>query len=159
LTLRGTRGVVRRTSRIVAGGGAEVEARETMSTKLIRLLLWLAFLVALPVPYWVFEPGRVPTLWLGELSAFVVAMLMKEGGTVTRVIAALFTTQTLLAVGATYLLARLASRLIARVPAGGARTAVVVVAVVAILGASLLPLYRSPLVAGGAPVNVLTLFE
>lgn len=130
-----------------------------MSTKLIRLLLWLAFLAVLPVPYWVFEAGRVPTLWLGELSAFVLAMLMSEGGRVTRVVATLFTVQTLLGIGATYLLARLASRLIARVPSGGTRTVLVVAAVVVILGAALLPLYRSPLVAGGAPVNVIALFE
>lgn len=47
-----------------------------MSTKLISRLLWLSLLVALPVPYWLFESGRVPTLWLGELTAFVLAMLL-----------------------------------------------------------------------------------
>lgn len=130
-----------------------------MSTKLIRVLLWLAFLVALPMPYWVFETGRVPALWLGELTSFVLAMVLSEGGMVTRVVATLFTVQTLLFVGVTYLLARLGSRLIARLPSAGGRTAVTLVAVLVVLGASLLPLYRSPLVAGGAPVNVLALFQ
>jgi hypothetical protein len=129
-----------------------------MSTRSIRLLLWLAFLVALPMPYWVFETGRVPTLWLGELTAFVLAMLLSEGGMVTRVVATLFTTQTLLFVGVTYLLARAVARPIARVPSAGRRTAVALVTVLLVLCTSLLPLYRSPLVAGGAAVNVLALF-
>jgi hypothetical protein len=130
-----------------------------MSTKLIRTVLWLAFLVALPMPYWLFETGRATTLWLGELSAFVLAMLLSEGGMVTRIVATLFTVQTLLFVGVNYLLARAASRLIARVPSSGARTAVALGTVLILLGVSLLPLYRSPLVAGGAPVNLLALFQ
>lgn len=130
-----------------------------MSAKLIRRLLWLAFVVALPVPYWLFESGRVPTLWLGELSAFVLAMLLSEGGMVTRVVATMFVGQTLLFVGLTYLLARVAARQILRVRSESARTAATVLAIVLLFGAALLPLYRSPLVAGGEPVNVLALFQ
>jgi hypothetical protein len=130
-----------------------------MPTKLIRLLLWLALLVALPVPYWIFEAGRAPALWLGELTAFVLAMLLSEGGTVTRVVATLFVVQTLLSVGVTYLLARWVARLIGRLPSPRGRTAVALLAVALVLGAALLPLYRSPLVAGGTPVNVLALFH
>ncbi len=131
-----------------------------MSPKLIRRLLWLALVVALPVPYWLFETGRVPTLFLGELSAFVLAMLVSEGGMVTSVVATLFVIQTLLFLALTWVVARLLTRLIARsVHADGTRTAVVLVTIVLVLSASLLPLYRSPLVAGGEPVNVVALFQ
>jgi hypothetical protein len=130
-----------------------------MSTKLIRRLLWLALLVALPVPYWLFESGRVPTLWLGELTAFVLAMLLSEGGMVTRIVATLFVGQTLLFVGVTWLIARFASRWIGALRSENGRTTVVVAAIVLLLGVALLPIYRSPLVAGGDAVNVIRLFE
>lgn len=130
-----------------------------MSTKLIRRLLWLALLVALPVPYWLFESGRVPTLWLGELTAFVLAMLLSEGGMVTRIVATLFVGQTLLFVGLTWLIARFASRWIGTLRSESGRTTVVVAAIVLLLGVALLPIYRSPLVAGGDAVNVIRLFE
>ena len=130
-----------------------------MSTNLIRRLLWLALLVTLPVPYWLFESGRVSTLWLGELTAFVLAMLLSEGGMVTRVVAALFVGQTLLFVGVTWLIARSLARGIARVGSESGRMAVAVGAIVLLLGMALLPVYRSPLVAGGEAVNVIRLFE
>ncbi len=41
----------------------------------------------------------------------------------------------------------------------GARTAAAVGAIVVLLGIALLPVYRSPLVAGGDAVNVVRLFE
>lgn len=130
-----------------------------MSTNLIRRLLWLALLVALPVPYWLFESGRVPTLWLGELTAFVLAMLLSEGGMVVRIVAALFVGQTLLFVGVTWLLARTLTRGIARLGSESGRTAATLGAIVLLLGFALLPVYRSPLVAGGDAVNVIRLFE
>jgi hypothetical protein len=130
-----------------------------MSTIVIRRLLWLALLVALPVPYWLFESGRVPTLWLGELTAFVLAMLLSEGGMVTRIVATLFVVQTLLFVGLTWLLARYAARWIGGLRSESGRTAVAVGAIVLLLAAALLPVYRSPLVAGGDAVNVIRLFE
>jgi len=130
-----------------------------MSSTVIRRLLWLALVVALPVPYWLFEPGRVPTIFLGELSAFVLAMLASEGGMVTSVVAALFVAQTLLFLALTWVAARLAARQIFRLRAERARTAAALVTVLVLLAASLLPVYRSPLVAGGAPVNVVALFQ
>ncbi len=41
----------------------------------------------------------------------------------------------------------------------GGRTAAAVAAIVVLLGIALLPVYRSPLVAGGDAVNVIRLFE
>jgi len=130
-----------------------------MSPKLIRRLLWLALVVALPVPYWLFETGRVPTLFLGELSAYVLAMLVSEGGMVTSVVATLFVTQTVLFLALTWVVARTIGKLLARVQNDGTRTATALVTIVLLLGASLLPVYRSPLVAGGEPVNVVALFQ
>jgi hypothetical protein len=130
-----------------------------MSTPLIRRLLWLALLVALPVPYWLFETGRVPTLWLGELTAFVLAMLLSEGGMVTRIVASLFVAQTLLFVGVTWVIARYAARWIGVLRSENARMAAAVGVIVLLLVIALSPVYRSPLVAGGDAVNVIRLFE
>ncbi|HEY8516437.1 MAG TPA: hypothetical protein VIS07_13080 [Candidatus Binatia bacterium] len=130
-----------------------------MSTTAIRLLLWLALLVALPVPYWVFEPGRASTLWLAELTAYVLAMLLAEGGMVTRLVATLFVVQVLAFTGITYVVARYASAALARVASASGRTAVALAAVALVLGTALLPIYRSPLVAGGEPVNLVGLFQ
>jgi len=129
-----------------------------MSPTVIRRVLWLVLLVALPVPYWVFEPGRAPTLWLAELTAFVLAMLLSEGGMVTQIVATLFAVQTLLFAGLTWILARYATRALVRVPEER-RTGVALAAAALVLAVALLPVYRSPLVAGGAPVNLVGLFE
>ncbi len=129
-----------------------------MPTTTIRRLLWLALLIALPVPYWVFETGRVPTLWLGELTAFVLAMLLSEGGMVTRVVATLFVVQTLLFVGLTWVVARFATRQIARLSSERGQMLATAATIVVLLVIALLPVYRSPLVAGGDAVNVLRLF-
>jgi len=130
-----------------------------MSTSMIRRMLWLALLVTLPVPYWVFEGGRVPTLWLGELTAFVLAMLLSEGGMVAGFVAVLFVGQTSLFVGVTWLVARYATRGRARLRSASARSAAALGAIAALLGMAFLPVYRTPLVAGGDAVNVLRLFQ
>jgi hypothetical protein len=129
-----------------------------MSTTMIRRLLWLALLVALPVPYWMFESGRVSTLWLGELTAFVLAMLLSEGGMVTRVVASLFVAQTLLFIGVTWIVARFATRQIVRLSSERGRVLATAAMIVVLLVVSLLPVYRSPLVSGGEAVNVIGLF-
>jgi hypothetical protein len=143
----------------VADAAAKIEVPFPMSTTVIRRLLWLALMVALPVPYWVFESGWVPTLWLAELTAYVLAMLLAEGGMVTRLVATLFTVQVLAFTGVTYLIARAATRLLARIASDPGRTAATLATVVLVLGAALLPVYRSPLVAGGARVNLVGLFR
>ncbi|MEW6268991.1 MAG: hypothetical protein AB1689_06795, partial [Thermodesulfobacteriota bacterium] len=142
-----------------ADAATEIEVPLRMSTTVIRRLLWLALMVALPVPYWVFEPGRASTLWLAELTAYVLAMLLAEGGMVTRLVATLFTVQVLAFTGITYLIARSATRLLARVDSDPGRTVAALATVLLVLGTALLPVYRSPLVAGGAPVNLVGLFQ
>lgn len=59
----------------------------------------------------------------------------------------------------TWLIARFASRWIGALRSESGRTAVTVAAIVLLLGVALLPVYRSPLVAGGDAVNVVRLFE
>lgn len=143
---------------ILANAAAKIEAPfRTMSPNVIRRLLWLVLLVVLPLPYWVFEPGRAPTVWLAEVCAFVLAMLVAEGGFVTQIVATLLVVQTLLFAGLAYLLARGATRLVTRLPEARRTGATLAVAAL-LLATSLLPIYRSPLVAGGATVNLIGLF-
>ncbi len=129
-----------------------------MTRETTRRILWLALVVALPVPYWAFEAGWVPTMWLVELAGFSIAMVLTEGGMVGRVITGLFVGQAVLWIALLYVTARLGSRAIhALVPASW-QTPCVATTVLALLGGALLRVYATPLVEGGARVNLLRLF-
>jgi len=123
-----------------------------------RRILWIALLVAVPVPYWVLEAGWVPTIWLFELAGFTIAVLVTEGGSIVSLITGLFVVEALLATAGLYVLARLTAPVLYRVLPDAWRTGAVVAAVVALLGTSLFRVYATPLVAGGARVNLLQLF-
>jgi hypothetical protein len=129
-----------------------------MSRRATRRILWLSFLLTVPVPFWAFEGGRVPTVWLLELAAFTGALLWTEGGTVTALAFGLFLGEAVIAGAALYLLARLVTRLLARRGAE-VRTAVVVAIVVGFLLVACFAVYRTPFVAGGDPVNLAGIFQ
>jgi len=129
-----------------------------VSVKTTRRILWLALVVVLPVPYWVMESGRVPSLWLLELTGFALAMLMTEGGMVPQIVSGLFAGQALLSVGACWLVAWLATRVLySAVPPEWQKRGVLA-AVVLLFVSSLLRIYATPLVSGGSPVNLIELF-
>ncbi|MDG2303538.1 MAG: hypothetical protein P8R42_02600 [Candidatus Binatia bacterium] len=129
-----------------------------MTIEATRRLLWIALLVALPVPYWAMEGGWVPTIWLYELSGFTLAVLLTEGGSIIGLTTGLFVAEALLATLGLYLLARVAARLlVGRLPEAW-RTGGVLATVVVLLGLSLLRVYATPLVASGDRINLLQLF-
>lgn len=129
-----------------------------MSQEASRRILWLSALLTVPVPFWAFEGGRAPTAWLFELAAFTGALLWSEGGTVVALAFSLFLGEALLATGVLYLLARLATRALART-GGDPRGSRVALVVLLLLLLSCLEIYRTPFVAGGSPVNLVGIFD
>jgi hypothetical protein len=129
-----------------------------MTKETMRRILWLTLLVALPVPYWVFESGWVPTMWLVELAGFCGAVLLSEGGQVPRIITALLGGQVAAYVLLLYLGARALARLVETFLPTSWQGPGVAAMVLVLLGTSLLPIYATPFVLGGAQVNLLQLF-
>lgn len=129
-----------------------------MSRRASRRILWLSFVLTVPMPFWAFEGGRVPTVWLLELAAFTGALLWSEGGTVTALAFGLFLGETIIAAAALYLLARLVTRILGR-GAAELRTAPVAAIVGALLVLACFAIYRTPFVAGGEPVNLAGIFQ
>lgn len=129
-----------------------------MSPRSSRWILWLCTLLTVPVPFWAFEGGRVPTAWLLELAVFTGALLLSEGGTVTAIAFSLFLGEAILAGAVFFFLARFVTRRLSR-PASGVRTGVFAAIIAALLALSALDVYRTPFVAQGAPVNLVGIFE
>jgi hypothetical protein len=129
-----------------------------MSPRSSHTILWLCTLLTVPVPFWAFEGGRVPTAWLVELAAFTGALLLSEGGTVTAIGFSLFLGEAIVAGGVLYLVARFITRSLAR-PASGVPPGAFAAIVLGLLFLSMFSVYRTPFVAQGAPVNLVGIFE
>lgn len=123
-----------------------------------RRILWIALVVALPVPYWVFEGGWVPTIWLYELAGYTLAVLVTEGGTIVALITGLFVLEAVAATAALYVVARFVASLLDRAVPTTWRTGGIVAAVILLLAGALLRIYTTPLIEGGGRVNLLQLF-
>lgn len=129
-----------------------------MTAASTRRILWAALLLTLPIPYWVMEGGWVPAIWLLELAGFTIAVWATEGGSIVALITGLFVLQVILAAAASWVIARLLARGLGRLLPERWRTAGVVGTLALLLGVACLRVYATPLVAGGARVNLLQLF-
>ena len=129
-----------------------------MSAKAARRVLWAALLLALPVPYWVLEGGRVPTIWLLEVAGYSLAALMAEGGSIVALISGLFVAEAILAVFTLRVAAGLLASTIERRIAPERRTLAVAFITGGLLVGALLPIYATPLVEGGRSVNLFGVF-
>ena len=129
-----------------------------MHRRTMRRLLWIALLVTFPVPYWVMEGGRVPTVWLLEVAGFCLAVVAAEGGSIPALLTGLFVAQTALAMGGLYLVARLVSAFLDRRLHGPWRRRGILAAVLLLVTLSCFSIYSTPLVAQGRSTNLLDLF-
>ena len=128
-----------------------------VSSQAARRILWVALLVALPLPFWVMEGGWVPAIWLYELAGFTLAVLFTEGGSIVALISALFTLEALLATGVAYGLARWTVKILDAWTSGAVRTAGIVGIVVGLVLLAFAGVYSTAFVADGRPVNLLEL--
>jgi hypothetical protein len=129
-----------------------------MSEKATRRVLWAALLLALPVPYWVLEGGRAPTIWLLEVAGYSLAALLAEGGSIVALISGLFLVEATLAVLGLRLVAGVVASAIERRISPDRRTIAVALFAGALLIGSLFPIYATPLVEGGRSVNLFGIF-
>ncbi len=104
------------------------------------------------------EGGWVPTIWLYELSAFTVAVLVTEGGSIVGLMTGLFLVEALLATVGLYVLSRILARGLQRLLPESWRIGGIVAALAVLACISLVGVYATPLVAGGGRVNLLQLF-
>lgn len=120
-----------------------------MSLRAVRWLLWVMFCLALPLPYFMIEPGRVPLASLLVFATLTVPLAFTDPSLTTRVIGILFFVQTLLYAAILYFVARALSR---RIPPPR-RLALVTGIAVALALFALCAVYVAPLSHGPGSTN------
>ena len=123
-----------------------------------RRLLWLVFLLTLPLPYALVEPGRVPPAWLLTVSGVMVAASVVDGGSITRTMALYLSAQALFWLIACYVAARLVCAALRRW-APTLQSLLVVLAAAGCLWASTRNVYHDTTVDEGRPTNFLGMFR
>lgn len=129
-----------------------------MSRASFGRVLWLVSLVTVPVPMWYIGDGHLPALALLQISAYMAAVTVVEGGPGAWLSCWVIGLQGLVWAALLYLGARLAAATVTRV--AGARTSLAVlgIAVVALVGLSMLDVYQAAIVGRGEPVNLLRVY-
>jgi hypothetical protein len=129
-----------------------------MTAKATRRALWVASLLTVPVPFSVIVAGGwAPTAWLAFVGALTGIVGLTEDDYAARLFGGLFVAQAAAATLVLYLGARLGARLVVVAAPPRARGALVAVVIALLLTIGLLDLYRTPLVRGGQPTNLLGL--
>jgi hypothetical protein len=126
-----------------------------MSLRAARWSLWLIFGLALPLPYYMVETGRVPLASLVVFSALTIPLAITDPSLTTRFMAVLFTVQTLFFA---FLLV-LAARLIANRLPPTRRLAMITGIAVAVVLLAMSPVYLAPLSHGPGSTNWLGLWR
>ena len=128
-----------------------------MSERASRRILWLAFLLALPVPFLSVQAGLAPVANLLFYGSLAAGVYLGDPDSMSRLLALLHLGQGLFWALALYGLACLAARGLRR--GGQVRGGLVAALVLALLAASLLPLYRTPLSSTGTRANLLHVLD
>jgi hypothetical protein len=123
-----------------------------------RRALFAIALVAIPFPYQVVEGGRVPAAWLAIVASFVVTSALGQGGSISATIAQWFAIQAAIALVLAYVAARVLAIGVRSVRPERRAAALAAIAAVA-LGGALLPIFSTTAVRGGAPTNLLGVFN
>ncbi len=120
-----------------------------------RLCLWLALVLALPVPIWLLGPGSVPVGHLVELGSAAATFGAAESFRgVVGLTALVFLGQALLYAALLWLVATLLAR------AGGRfRGALLVLVLLGLVAACLVPVYHSPYNARAAQVTLVEVYQ
>jgi len=130
-----------------------------MSARQARLLVWIALLLAMPVPLVIVGHGRVPVGTLVQLSAATlgVAVLERADGAVG-ILAAVLLAQVMLWTVVSWLVARVVVRALGGVAGRGAGAATVALVTAGLVVALVLPIYRSPFHASRARQTLLEVY-
>jgi len=126
-----------------------------MSVHSMRLWLWLALTVALPVPIWLLGPGSVPVGHLFELGAAATAFGLAESFRgVVGLTALVFLGQALVYAALLYAVAAAIARLFGRFPG-----LVLGVTALLVVAACFVRLYHAPYHASEAHVTLLAVYQ
>lgn len=128
-----------------------------MSELVSRRILWLAFLLALPVPFLSVQTGLAPVANLLFYGSLAAGVWLGDPDSMSRLLALLHLGQGLVWALALYGLAWLVTRGLLR--GGEVRGGLVAALVLGLLAASLFPLYRTPLSSTGARANLLHVLD
>ena len=129
-----------------------------MSTIASRRILWVVLLFTLPIPMWFLGGGRVPTFALLQITAYLIPVWLAEGGPGAQLAFLGFAVQGLVWLAVLYGVSRVIAGLLARVGGGRVPVAGVALVVVALVVVSLFQVYKTPVIARGAPVNLLGVY-
>lgn len=126
-----------------------------MSVRSTRILLWLALVLALPVPIWLLGPGRVPVGHLFELGSAAVAFGAAESFRgVVALTAAVFLGQAVVYAALLWGVASLLAR-----TGGMLRGALLALVAAGIVVACLSPIYHSAYNARAAQVTLVEVYQ
>ena len=126
-----------------------------MSPRTARRLLFVALLFCVPLPYWGIEVERGPAVRLFVLTAMTSAVAIAEGGFEPKLVGGVFLLESLIAIGALYLLARLLVRVL---PVGRRGTAVAVV-IALLVGVALQRIFYLPFAKVAPHANLFGIFR
>jgi hypothetical protein len=126
----------------------------------MRWLLWLAALIALPLPLFGLESGRVPALYQLELGALSATFsLLERAQGVGPMVALLFLGQGLAWALVLWLGAALLARLFSRLPPRLRSRAALYLVVLGFAFAILKPIYLNPYSSHALQTNLLDLYR
>ena len=131
-----------------------------MSTRAARWMLWIAFVLMVPVPFLMLGSGWVPAarlIMLGGIS-LAVALFENASGAVG-MLSVILLAQGLLYMGLLWLAAHFASRWLDRFSSRTATAVTLVVVAAGVLIASTFELYRGPYRAQSPRANLLHVYE
>lgn len=120
-----------------------------MSPTVLRRTLWLALVLALPVPYLALESRWVPTAFLIEIAGFMVARVVAGAvAPATLVSAAFFVGQASAWTMGLYVAARACERAVERAVPARAQAPVMLCAIAAVVLGGMVATVSAPLAAG-----------
>lgn len=125
----------------------------------MKWILWLTFLLTIPVPYFLVEIGWVPTVRLILLAGMTLAAAVAEPDLASILIAGLFLLHLVVFAAVTYVLATLAARRIVALDSASLRRTVLTVVVTTLLTASLFPIFTTPLSKEREQSNLLDVLD
>jgi hypothetical protein len=126
-----------------------------VSLRAARVVLWIAFCVLAPVPFWLVEQGAVPVVQLALLLAAVIGVIAVEGTLgAAPIAAAILAAELVLWAFFLWLLAGLLARALRARPA-----AIAAVVVTGLVVASSVEIYRTPFRTRSLRADLLHVFE
>ncbi len=131
-----------------------------MSPRAARWILWVSFVLMVPVPILLFGPGLVPAARLIMLGGIALAVALFESSRgAVGMLAGILLAQGLLYAGLLWLAAYMASRLLGRLSAKNVTRITLAVVAASLLVTLSFEVYRGPFRAQSYRANLLHIYE